>query len=136
MSHGYQFDRMGVQGSFIGRTFLNEAIVHAEVCRQFGGGIDRLVGNDDVCSAVIQDTDNGTVLHRPAGEVAHAFVSAFAVEVATFQMGKRGSNLLYFADGRQCFDFIVYEFVMFRVMFPPLRSAHPFCQRYPATSAA
>ena len=34
--------------------------------------------------AVVEDADDGAVVHGPAGEVAHAAVGAFAEEVAAF----------------------------------------------------
>ena len=110
MRHSNQFDRMGMQWSFIGRSFLNQAIVHTKMGRKFGSRHHRMIGNDDIAGTVIQNTNHRTVLHRPTGQIAHPFIGALAIEIAIFQIRKSSTDLFHFADGRQCFYFIVYKF--------------------------
>ena len=70
----------------------------------------RLVGNDDVAGAVVEDADDGAVGHGVAGQVAHALLGALAVEVAALELGQRGADAFDLADGGQRPDVVVDVF--------------------------
>ena len=108
--HGDQFDGMRMKRSFVRRTLLDQIIVNTQMRWQFGSGSDRFVCNDDIRSAVVEDTDDGTVLHRPACQVAHAAVGAFAEEIATLQMRQCGTDRFDGRDGRHTANLVVHPF--------------------------
>ena len=71
MTHRHQFDGVGVQGSLIARTGLEQVVLQGQVRRQFRGGHDIDIGDDLIAGTVVTDTDDTSVLHRFTCEVAH-----------------------------------------------------------------
>ena len=106
----YQFDGMGMQGSLVVHAFRKQVIVYAQVRRKFRSGFYRLVGDDDIAGAIIQDTDNRTVCHRVARQVAHTLLRTLAIEITSLQVRKCRTDLFYFADSGQSLDGIVHIF--------------------------
>ena len=79
--------------------------------------------------AVVEDAYHRAVLHRPACEVAHAFVGAFAVEVAALEVGKCSSDGFGFADGREGAYSVIDMFGNVDGNVAAVAFGPPFCQR-------
>ncbi len=101
MAHRNKFNRVGVKGGFVCGAFSDKVVVDGEMRRQFGCGHHGLVGHDFVVGAVVEYADDRAIPHRAAGEVAHALLSAFAVEPAAFEIWQSSTDSNRLADSRE-----------------------------------
>ena len=90
-------------------TLLDETSMNTQVTRKLGGWHHRIVSDDDIASAIIQDANDGTIVHRPTSQITHSLASTLAEEIATFQCWQCCTNLLHLADSWQRLDFIIHQ---------------------------
>ena len=109
MAHGHKFDWVCVQRSLNFRLSLELSSVNHQVARQFRSRKHGIVGDDDITAAVVEHTNDASVLHRPASKVAHASSRSLAEEILALQGWQRRPYLFYVADGWERLDFVVDE---------------------------
>ena len=96
MTHSHQLDGVRVQGSLVARTRFQQIVLQSQVGGQLTGWHHVLIGNHHVAGAVVENTDDRTVLHRLLSQVAHALARTFAIEILALQLGQYHTNLLHF----------------------------------------
>ncbi|CUQ57083.1 Uncharacterised protein [Segatella copri] len=109
MAHGDKLDRVSMNSSLIVGTLLDETGMNAQVTRQLRCWQYRIICDDNIAGAIVEDADDRTVLHRPASQVAHTLTCTLAEEVAALQCRQCCTNLLYFADSWQSLDFVINQ---------------------------
>ena len=85
VAHGDKLDRVSMNSSLIVRTLLDETGMNAQVAWQLRCWHYRIICDDNIAGAIVQDADDRTILHRPASQVAHALACSLAEEVAALQ---------------------------------------------------
>lgn len=98
-----------MNSSLIVGTLLDETGMNAQVTRQLRCWHYRIICDDNIAGAIVEDADDRTVLHRPASQVAHTLTCTLAEEVAALQCRQCCTNLLYFADSWQSLDFVINQ---------------------------
>src|SRR5574344_878103 len=101
VAHRDEFDGVGVHRGVVCHSLLNHPCVHTQMAWQFGCRHHRIVGNDDIAGAVVENAYDRPVVHRPSCQVAHALACSLTIEILSAECRQGCAYLYDIADGRQ-----------------------------------